>query len=222
VPIVLVHGLGVASAYLLPLARRLAVGARVLVPELPGFGSSPGPPRALDVPGLAGALLAFLDAAAVPRAVLVGQSLGCQHAVHLAARHPDRVTRLALLGPTADPAAPTLPRHALRLLRDAVREPVGLDLLQVRDYARAGTRRVLATARAMLADPVESVLPRVAAPALVVRGDRDPIVPQAWAERVAGLLPRGRLAVVPGGAHLVHFTHADATAALLRSFLAAP
>ncbi|MDQ3880940.1 MAG: alpha/beta hydrolase, partial [Chloroflexota bacterium] len=59
-------------------------------------------------------------------------------------------------------------------------------------------------------------LPCVRVPTLVVRGGRDPIVPQAWAEEVARLLPRGRLVVIPGAAHAVNH---DAPAALARVVL---
>lgn len=74
----------------------------------------------------------------------------------------------------------------------------------VRDYADAGMRRTIATFRAALADRIEDKLPLVKVPTLVARGERDVIVPQGWAERVAGLLPRGELVVVPGAGHTVN------------------
>lgn len=52
-----------------------------------------------------------------------------------------------------------------------------------------------------LADEIEGKLPAVDVPVRVVRGARDPLVPQQWAERVAMLAPHGRLAVVPGAGH---------------------
>ncbi len=42
-------------------------------------------------------------------------------------------------------------------------------------------------------------------PTLVVRGSRDRIVSQSWAEEVAGLLPLGRLVVIPGAAHTANY-----------------
>jgi pimeloyl-ACP methyl ester carboxylesterase len=186
----------------------------VIAPDLPGYGRSPTPPRPLDVPQLADALLDWLDLLEVERAVLVANSLGCQVAVDLAARRPERVERLVLVGPTMDPAAPTIPRQALRLARDVVRESPLLNLAQTRDYVRMGPRRILATGRFALDDPLEEKLPRVAAPALVIRGARDTIVSQEWAERVAALLPRGRLAVVDA-AHAAHWGAADAVARLV-------
>jgi pimeloyl-ACP methyl ester carboxylesterase len=59
--------------------------------------------------------------------------------------------------------------------------------------------------------------PSVEAPVLVVRGEHDRIVPQAWAEEVARLA-RGRLEVLPGG-HALNFTSPEELARVVRSFL---
>jgi 2-hydroxy-6-oxonona-2,4-dienedioate hydrolase len=217
-PLVLVHGLAVSSLYFVPLARRLSERFTVLAPDLPGHGRSGTPPRPLRIPELADALRVWLDLAGIERAPLVANSLGCQVAVDLAVRAPGRVQRLVLVGPTMDPGAPTLVEQAARLARDVLREPLGLNLVEARDYLRTGPRRIVASARGALADPFAAKLPRVAQPALVVRGGRDAIVSQRWAEQVAALLPRGRLAVVPGEPHAVHWSAAAAVAGLVEEF----
>ena len=66
------------------------------------------------------------------------------------------------------------------------------------DYAKAGLRRALLTARVLIRDRIEQRLPLIAAPTLVLHGSRDPVSPQQWAEVAARLLPRGRLVVVAG------------------------
>jgi 2-hydroxy-6-oxonona-2,4-dienedioate hydrolase len=43
----------------------------------------------------------------------------------------------------------------------------------------------------------------VHAPTLVVRGSRDPVIPQRWAEEATALLPRGRLAAIPSETHTI-------------------
>jgi pimeloyl-ACP methyl ester carboxylesterase len=212
---VLVHGLAVSSRYFMPLARVLVARHAVLAPDLPGYGRSETPPRALDVPQLANALREWLDVARIPAATIVGNSLGGQVAVELAVVAPDRVERLVLVGPTMDPGAPTLLRQAGRLARDVFREPLALTAVAARDYLRMGPLRILATARHALEDPLQEKLPHVRVPALVVRGERDPIVSPEWAERVAALLPRGRLAVVPGAPHATHWAAAVAVARLV-------
>jgi 2-hydroxy-6-oxonona-2,4-dienedioate hydrolase len=62
----------------------------------------------------------------------------------------------------------------------------------------------------------------IEAPVLVVRGARDPICNQEWAETVARLLPRGRLAVIPEVAHTLVLTSATELAAVSRPFLMEP
>lgn len=53
----------------------------------------------------------------------------------------------------------------------------------------------------------------------MVRGSSDAIVPQRWAEEAVALLPHARLAVIPGGPHVVNYTTAEALARLVREFL---
>ena len=54
---------------------------------------------------------------------------------------------------------------------------------------------------------------------MVVRGGDDRFVGRAWAERVAGLLPRGRLVLVPREAHAVHYTRPELIAGIVRDLL---
>jgi pimeloyl-ACP methyl ester carboxylesterase len=218
-PVVLVHGLGMSGRYMLPLARRLAPHVPVLVPDLPGFGASSSVWPPLAVTGLARGLHAWLDALAVPDAVLVGHSLGCQVAVALALHRPERVQRLVLVAPTIDAGARRAAPQGARLARDLPREPARLLALGSLDYLRGGLPRGLATFRHALHDPVERALARLRSPVLVVRGEHDPVVPQAWAQRVAGLAPGGRLTVVPGAPHAPNFSHPAAVAAEILRFL---
>ena len=102
-PVVLVHGLGLSGRYMLPVARHLAPHFPVYLPDLPGFGDSEKPADTLDVPGLADALAAWIAAAGLARAALLGNSFGCQIIADLAARHPDLVERAVLQGPTTPP-----------------------------------------------------------------------------------------------------------------------
>jgi pimeloyl-ACP methyl ester carboxylesterase len=218
-PLVLVHGLAVSSRYFAPLIRALARTRTVVAPDLPGYGRSATPPRPLDIPELADALDAWLELTGVAPVPLVANSLGCQVAVDLALRRPERVTRLVLMGPTMDPSAPTILRQAVRLVLDTLREPPGLWLAETIDYLRMGPRRTIATARLALADPFAEKASRLPHPALVVRSGRDAIVSQEWAQRVARLLPDGRLAVIPGEPHAAHWSAAEEVARVVEEFL---
>ena len=78
-------------------------GWNVLAVDLPGHCRSDGPPPA-SVEDAAQFIVALLDAAGVQRAALIGHSFGSLIALETAARAPDRVTHLALVG-TAYPMA---------------------------------------------------------------------------------------------------------------------
>ena len=219
-PVVLVHGLGVSSRYMVPTARRLAPHYRTYAPDLPGFGKSQRPPRPLDLTELADALVEWMRAVGLDQAVLLGNSLGCQIIADVAVRHPERLRQAVFVGPTGDPAVRSLVRWFGRLLRDVPREPLPLIPLQTFDYLAAGPRRVLHTARQMVRDPFAAKLPLVRQPTLVVRGERDGIVPQRWAEEVVRRLPCGRLVVVPGAGHAVNYSAPATLVAAVRAFLA--
>lgn len=218
-PVVLVHGLVISSLYMVPTARRLAASHRVYAPDLPGFGRSDKPRHVLSVPAHAAWLVRWMDAMGIDRAVLAGNSFGCQVIAHVAADHPERVAAAVLAGPTMDRHARSAPRQVGRWLVDWTMERPSLAAAHARDYWKAGIPRALRTFRLSLADRIELQLPRMPAPTLVVRGSRDPIVPEGWAREAAALLPRGRYAEVPGP-HCINYTAPDAFVRMVRAFLA--
>ena len=218
-PVVLVHGLVVSGRYMVPLLDELGRSHAVYAPDLPGFGRSEGPARALDVVGLSDALAAWMRAVGLRRAALVGNSMGCQVIAGLALRHPGLVEKVVLQGPTMDPRARSAPRQVWRLLLDTTCEPPSLTAIEGLDLFRAGVFRSWRTFRHALEDPIEERLPKMRVPALVVHGLRDRISPQSWAEEVACLLPDGRLVVLPGAAHAANYSASAEFARAVRSFL---
>jgi pimeloyl-ACP methyl ester carboxylesterase len=218
-PVVLVHGYGVSGAYFVPIAERLAAELPVYVPDLPGHGASDKPEKVLSVPELADALRSWMDAAGLERAAMVGNSMGCQIVADLAARFPERVARLALIGPTADPAARTLRRNLLPFLLTGFAERLSLVPLIAADYWRAGIRRMRLEMDYMFADRIEDKLPRIGVPSLVVRGSRDHLVPKRWTEEVARLLRTDRLFTIPGAGHALNYSAAGELARVLLPFL---
>ncbi|MDP9312755.1 MAG: alpha/beta hydrolase [Chloroflexota bacterium] len=217
--VVLVHGVGISSRYMVPTAVRLAPDYRVFAPDLPGFGKSVKPPHVLNVRELADALRAWMDLNDVHEAVLIGNSLGCQIISDLAVRYPQYVLRAVLQGPTVDPQGRTWRQQLVRWLRDSQREPPSQAVIMLRDYRAAGLRRVIRTFQYTLDDRIEERLPRMRNPTLVVRGTRDPIIPQRWAEEATRLLPNGKLVVIPGATHTINYAAPLEFVRVLRPFI---
>lgn len=124
----------------------------------------------------------------------------------LAVHSPELVGPVVLNGPTSDRHARTTPRQPARLPADAPAERPSLLLALTASYADCGVRRALGTYRYALRDPVERELRHPRTPVVVARGSRDPIVPRAWAEEVARLLPDGWPAEVPGAGHALTYS----------------
>jgi 2-hydroxy-6-oxonona-2,4-dienedioate hydrolase len=219
-PVVLVHGYGLSGAYMLPLARALAGSCTTYAPDLPGQGKSDAPREALGISALADLLGGWIDAVGLGRAAVVANSFGCQIVTDLAVRRPECVGPLVLIGPTIDPNQRRGRHQLAAALRDSSREPFSLLAIAARDNAQTGIGTLLATARLALRDRIEERLPALTQPAVVVWGEKDGFVGRAWAERVAGLLPRGRLVVAPGEPHAVHYTRPALIADIVLELLA--
>lgn len=223
-PMLLLHGLAGASDNWVPFLHQLAGRedtARAVVPDLPGCGRSAGPRKTLGMIDLADWLGRFMDTLELPCADVVAHSMGCQVALALAHRHPDRVGRLVVISPTTGRHHGSPCRVFLSLLRDSPREPFRYKPLALRMFLQMGLQRYLATLAHMWADDGFLRAPEIAAPCQVLRGQHDPIVPEAVARRLAAQLPNGSYAHVDGAWHVAHFARPAETARMVLSFLTA-
>jgi 4,5:9,10-diseco-3-hydroxy-5,9,17-trioxoandrosta-1(10),2-diene-4-oate hydrolase len=118
--VLLLHGGGPGASGVSNYSRNidaLASRFRVVVPDMPGYGrSSKGVSRADPFGDLATAMLGLLDALRVPRAHVVGNSLGGACALRMALDRPERVARLVLMGPGGVDTTRSLPTAGLRSL----------------------------------------------------------------------------------------------------------
>jgi 2-hydroxy-6-oxonona-2,4-dienedioate hydrolase len=218
--LVLVHGLGLSHRYMMPVAEELARDHNVYVPDLPGFGRSGRPPRALTIPELADGLAAWMRAAGLSRVALLGNSQGCQVIANLAVRHPRLVRCAVLQGPTSPPEDRSWFPQLIRWRQNAPYNPASLGPITWGENRRSGYWRVLRTLHYSLKDHIEDHLPNIEVPVLIVRGERDPICRADWAERLTRLPPRGRLVEIPKVAHTLVYTAPAELAAATRTFLA--
>ncbi len=214
---VLVHGIGMGRKVFADLVRLLQPHGRVIAIDQPGYGEAPEPPRTPTMERTADLVAAYLRRLGRGPVVLIGHSMGTQVAAEVAVRHPDAVSRLVLVAPTVDRRH----RHALsqlaRLGVDLLGESPKVLLLGAREYLRAGPhlRRKM---QAMLAHRPEDSYPRITAPALVVRGERDRVSPQAWCDAVADAIPGSERFEVAGHGHETLIRDAGPAAAEILRF----
>jgi pimeloyl-ACP methyl ester carboxylesterase len=155
-------------------------------------------------------LAGFVDALGIDSFHLLGFSMGAMTALQYAARHPERVRTLVVVGitPQREPRA-SVGRHLMDPARILAKDPGFAAILSRRHDDGQGEgawqRLLPAIAADIAAQPLltPAELHRIDCPAMVVCGDRDPFVPPEHAAALARQLPDGRLFVVPDCGHEV-------------------
>lgn len=216
--VVLVHGIGVSSRYFLPLAKELAKQYDVAILDLPGYGAAPDPKHTLSIAELGRVVAAYIHQEVAGPAVLVGHSMGCQIAAHTARQSPELCKSLVLLGPTVNIWERSRRMQAWRLLQDISREPPYVSALVFGDYLRMGVGRYWRTLRSMIDDKIEETLADTTIPTLIIRGQRDPIVPPEWTAYLADQLADASVEEIAGAAHVAQFKKPQILARLVRKF----
>lgn len=218
--ILMLHGIGVSGAYLLPFAELLARTYNVHVIDLPGYGKTPKPDHALSPLELAAVTAAYLEQSRISDSIIVGQSMGCQTAVRLAQHYPDRCDRLILIGPTVNKMERRWYMQLVRLFQDTFHEPLRVNRIIFRDYLRMGSVRFLKTVRLMLNDKIEDGLRVMDIPVRIVRGEDDRIVPREWTAYLrATNKEKVSLREVKGGPHNIQYTNPEELLAECIDFL---
>lgn len=218
-----------AWAPLFPLTKR---GFRLVAVDLIGQpGRSEGDRMAASSSGMVGWLEDVMDGLELPRAHLVGHSLGAHVALSFAAARAPRVGRVALICPSGlmRLRVPTtvlvrtlawLARPNRRSSRALLRRmsEAGSDVEDLVPWTSAVGRHV----RTSLAPrPLpDHVLRAISAPLLVIAGERDPFLPGRRLAEIAGRrLPEARTIVVHGASHMLPHDRPAETLQLLTAFL---
>ena len=239
-PLLLIMGLGAASSYWWRTRPTLAAHYRTIAFDNRGVGRSTVPPGPYPIALMASDAAAVLDAAGVDRAHVFGMSMGGMIAQEFALQYPSRVLSL-ILGCTA-PGGP----HAVRaeaqvsevlknrfamtpeqaeqalvpfLYDDATpRERVEEDMLK-RRAALPTADGYTAQLQGILAWQAYDRLPQIAAPALVIHGANDRLVPPGNGELIAARIPGARLLLIPHANHIFTTDQPEAAHTALLRFL---
>jgi pimeloyl-ACP methyl ester carboxylesterase len=238
-PVLMLHGWPDSWFSFSRVMPLLAPGIRALAIDQRGFGESRFADGDVAMDDFADDVIAFLDHLSIDRAVVVGHSFGSFVARHAAARYPDRVTRLVLIG-TGHNAANAVTREVLQSLL-TLPDPVPEDFARA---FQAGTvhaavpepffDRIVAESikltsplwrrifDRLLAHDHTALLPDIRVPALVLWGDRDALFPRADQDRVVAAMPGVRLIVYPDIGHCPNWECPERVAADVNAFVDPP
>ena len=235
--ILLIHGFGGDLDNWLFNLDALAAGASVLALDLPGHGPAPISIPEPTVPGLAKAVVEFMDAVEVESAHVAGHSLGGAIALAMAESAPDRVRSVTLVCPAGlgpdinrdyiDGFVDSVSRRQLKPVLEHLFADAGLVNRSLVDgvlrYKRLDgvTESLRALADGVFPDGVQGwvspeTIARLDVPVLVVWGAEDRIVPVAHADAATGAM----VEIVEDAGHMVQMEAAPRVNALLTAHVA--
>jgi pimeloyl-ACP methyl ester carboxylesterase len=228
--LVLHHDIG--SPDRLAFYDQLAAHFDVLVPHHPGYGKSERPEWLRSVRDVAVIYQWLLSDLGVERASLIGLGFGGWIAAEMTTMAPRGFHHLVLVGAMGlKPPEGDIFDQAIVSYLDYARTgfhsqqafaeiygDVTTDQLVEWDLCREMCFRI-AWKPYMYSQTLPHLLGGVRAPALVVWGDDDKIVPRNAGERYAALLPKARFEIVRAAGHCVEMEQPQQLAALVESFI---
>jgi pimeloyl-ACP methyl ester carboxylesterase len=210
-------------------------GYAVLAPDLPGHGRSAGKPLA-TIAEMADWTASLLHAAGAQPARLIGHSMGSLIALETAARHPDQVSGLSLIGTAA---AMTVGPDLLKAAE--ANDHAAIDMVSIWGLGFAaelggslapglwmhqGAQRVLQRcapgvlyADLAACNAYQTALAAAAAikvPATIILGERDMMTPARAGKTLAAAIPNARTIVLSGAGHMMMVEQPDELLAALR------
>ena len=237
-PLLLLHGYTDTSRSWTQVAPWL-LRHRLLIPDQRGHGGSDAPACCYSASVFADDARLFLDAMKVEKAAVAGHSLGSMVAMSLAAEHPERVTRVALIGSTA--LAPVkrgdwlwTNAHALRApldpRSDFLREwhPANQPTPVDRAFAEAAMTEILAiplhvwrgVMRELADVPAGRHAADVRAPVLILSGGKDPLFPGEHHAALAKAIPHAEARVFADLGHNLNWERPAEIGPVLARFFA--
>lgn len=217
-------------------AAALSDRYRCLRYDTRGHGRSEVVDRPIGIDDLADDVAGLLDALEIPRAHVVGLSLGGMTAQALAVRHPDRVHGLVLMATAAhlpppeawDQRAATVRKEGMAAIVDAVIprwftppfvEQCPEQVAPVRDHFLEVDPRGYAVCCGVIRDlDLREAITAIGAPTLIMAGADDPSTPVAMMEAIRQRIFDSELVVVPRAAHLLAIERAERVNHHLRAF----
>jgi len=239
--VVMLHGFGGDKENFVPFASALEQELRIVIPDLYDFGESSLPPQAeptLD--SETRRVLLLMDTLKIGRAHFVGNSMGGQLAIYLAAHFPERVQSLCLISPAGLWHGPQT--ELMRQLQQTGKNP--LVVRSVEDFKRSmalgmlnppklpyALLKELAKPRIAHAEkeerlfrmfldyPLDDMLEQIKVPVLIIFGAHDRIIDPATAEYMQKKLADSEVAIIPKAAHVAMYERPIETARHYEDFL---
>jgi len=241
VPLLPIHGYPLDRTLWAEQRRGLANVARVIAPDLRGFGESSLPTGAVTMDTYADDVNALLDTLGVKTAVVAGLSMGGYIAFAFYRKYPERVRALIFANTKAGADSPEGKKgrdDSAMLAREKGAVAIAERMLPKMLTPKTATERpsVAASVNAMMSrQSVDGIvaallamrnrpdstptLAQISVPTLVITGAEDNLIPPKESELMRDGIRGAKLATIPGAAHLSNVDQPEAFNRAVQDFL---
>ena len=239
-PVILLHGTGGEGARWTPQLQGLSSDFRVIALDQIGFGQSDKPMTNYHSGVFAGFLAGFMKAIGVPKASLIGQSMGAAVALSLAVEKPEMVERLVLVNGGGFRTGPrtTPPDWHARQIANAGTLAESREYMEKLYYDHSFVTDKLVEQNLMqrlrsaytiesmqnaadrgLGGVSEDEVRGIKAPTLLVWGANDKLSPPANADKLNAVIKGSRKVLIDKAGHYPFLEHPDKFNQVVREFL---
>lgn len=236
--VLLLHAFPLSGAMWQPQIEALVPSYRVIIPDLPGFGTTPLAAETYTLDDVADWLVTLLDERGLERVVVAGLSMGGYIAFALLRRHPERIKALVLADTKAAAdsdegkhgreqnaqlaereGTATIAAKMLPALLSPSADPEAVATL--RSIIEANDPRGVAAAlRAMAQRPDSTpLLGAIAVPTLVVVGAQDTLTPPQEAQTLHQRIANSELVELANAGHISNIEQPAAFTQAIKHFL---
>lgn len=224
VPVLCLHGFTDSLRSFETMAPAMPPGVRVLAYSQRGHGEAERPAVGYRPADFAADAVAFLDALAIPKAVVAGHSMGSYVAQRVALDAPERVLGLVLMGSfatlkgnpgvqelwdgavkdLADPVDPALARDFQSGTIAMPVDPAFLEMV-IGETMKVPAHVWRGALRGMMEADHGAELARIEVPTLILSGDKDAFFPAADQAALRAAIPHARVISYAGVGHGLHW-----------------
>lgn len=237
--IVWIHGYPLSGRIFAP--QTSISGFRHIVPDLPGFGSSPAWRSRATIDDFADAITELADELVLEKFVMAGLSMGGYIAMAVMRKAAARISALILLDTRESPDSEKARAERLStidkvessgtatLIETMLPKLLGPQTMESNPALVRETRQILESASpqgicsalsAMAARPDSTATAlSIKVPTLIIVGSEDSLTPPSDSERMHTLIERSQLTIIPGAAHLPTLEQPELTSRAIAEFL---
>lgn len=226
-PIVILHGWGLSAKTFAPLAAELRrQHFQVFSPDLPGFGESVIPDRALNLEDYVTFLEMYFKKNHIEKPILIGHSFGGRVALKYQYQYPDSIHSLILTGtPGFTPIAKKKLAVFVAIAKigkiffnfPSVRNWYYY-VVGAREYARA-QGAMKETFKNVVSENLLDYMSSVRVPTLLVWGEQDIITPVWIAQKMKNVIHDAHVVIIPNADHGVAYKQPKEFFAAIYDFL---